>query len=218
MVVIADITVSSGTFPLGRVLDEFPDVEIELERIVPLQEAIVPLFWIGNVEHEAIKKCLLEHSKTKTVDVLTVNEEKTLFEVRWSADINGLIGALVDNRARILEATGTADQWDFRLRFATHDDLSSFNMALTNAGIPVTLNRIYNPSLPDDESSLSVDQRKLLRTAYREGYFEVPRRTTQTQLADSMEISDSAISQRLRRGIKTLVGQTLFNDDDDWSP
>lgn len=214
MVVIADITVPADTFPLGRVLEDFPDVEIELERIVPLQETIVPLFWIGSVDQDAVETSLLEHSKTETVEVLTAKEDKTLFEVHWSSDINGLIQALIDTRAKILEATGTAEQWDFRLRFASHEDLSSFNMALTDAGIPITLRHIYNPSLPDEESSLSSEQRETLRMAYREGYFEVPRRTTQARLADTMGISDSALSQRLRRGVGTLVGQMLVADEE----
>jgi len=86
-------------------------------------------------------------------------------------------------------------------------------MALTDADIPVTLRHIYNPSVPEGELSLSSEHRETLRLAYREGYFEVPRRTTQTQLADDIEISDSALSQRIRRGVNILVEQSLFADD-----
>lgn len=42
MIVIADITVPSNAFELGRLLDEFPNARIELERIVPLDHAILP--------------------------------------------------------------------------------------------------------------------------------------------------------------------------------
>ena len=35
----------ANTFALGRVLEEVPNVEIELERIVLLQEAIIPIFY-----------------------------------------------------------------------------------------------------------------------------------------------------------------------------
>lgn len=212
MTVIADITVPADVFPLGRILDDVPDVEIELERIVPLQEAIIPLFWITNGETAEIETILQDHHGTETVKELTSTEERTLFEVHWSSEINGLIRALIDTRAKILEATGTADSWDFRLRFSAHEDLSAFNMALTEDGIPVTLRHIYNPTLPE-ESSLSSEQRDALLTAHRQGYFEVPRRTTLTELADTVEISDSALSQRIRRATDTLVEQTLLIDD-----
>ncbi|NUB91319.1 helix-turn-helix domain-containing protein [Haloterrigena sp. SYSU A558-1] len=213
MVVIADITVPADTFPLGRVLDDYPAVEIELERIVPLREAIVPLFWIAGAESGVIETSLLEHSKTETVEILTTKDDKTLFEVHWSSDINGLIQALIDTQAKILEASGTAETWDFRLRFPSHEQLSSFNMALTDEGIPITLRHIYNPSMPEGESPLSSEQRETLRLAYREGYFEIPRRTTQTRLADDIGISDSALSQRIRRGVNILIEQSLFADD-----
>lgn len=77
----------------------------------------------------------------------------------------------------------------------------------------MTLRHIYNPTIPDEESTLSPQQRDALLTAYRQGYFEVPRRTTLSELADTVEISDSALSQRLRRGTGALVEQTLLADD-----
>lgn len=213
MTVIADITVPAGAFPLGRVLDDVPEVEIELERIVPLQEAIIPLFWISGDDPAVIETTLRDQSETETVEQLTSAEDRTLFEVHWSPEINGLIRALVDTRAKILEATGTVDTWDFRLRFSSHADLSAFNVALTEDDIPVTLRHIYNPTLPEDESALTSDQRELLLTAYRRGYFEVPRRTTLSELADTVEVSDSALSQRLRRATDSLVEQALLTDD-----
>ncbi|RKD94780.1 helix-turn-helix domain-containing protein [Halopiger aswanensis] len=214
MTVIADISVPADAFPLGRVLEDIPGVEIELERIVPLQEAIIPLFWISGGEASTIDTTLRDHPETKAVDQLTSAEDATLFEVRWSPDINGLIGALVDTRAKILEATGTADEWEFRLRFSSHEELSTFNVALTENDIPVTLRHIYNPTLPEDEAALSAEQRDALLTAYRQGYFEVPRRTTLTELADTVEISDSALSQRLRRATNAVVEDALLRDDD----
>ncbi|WP_226479213.1 helix-turn-helix domain-containing protein [Natrinema amylolyticum] len=213
MTVIADITVPADAFPLGRVLDNVPELEIELERIVPLQEAIIPLFWISGDDPSEIETMLREHSETETVEQLTSAEDRTLFEVHWGPDINGLIQALIDARAKVLEATGTADTWDFRLRFSSHEELSAFNVALTENDIPVTLRHIYNPTLPDEEPTLSAEQRDALLTAYREGYFEVPRRATLTELADTVEISDSALSQRIRRATDALVEQALLTDD-----
>ncbi|MDG5774907.1 bacterio-opsin activator domain-containing protein [Haloarculaceae archaeon H-GB2-1] len=213
MSVIADVTVPANSFPLGRVLMEMSDIEIELERIVPLQEAIIPLFWISGGDPETIEARLHEHPQTETVTELTTADDATLYEVHWSPDINGLIQALIDTRAKILEATGTADTWDFRLRFTAHEDLSAFNMALTEDDIPVTLRHIYNPTLPEEQSALSSDQRETLLTAYRHGYFKVPRGTTLRDLAETEEISDSALSQRIRRGVDALVEQALLADD-----
>ncbi len=207
MTVIADITVPADAFELGRVLQEFPDVEIELERIVPLQESIIPLFWVSGTDTADIEAALTENQHTESVAQLTTTDDKTLFEVHWSTEINGIIEALIDTRAKILEAIGEAETWDFRLRFSDHEQLSEFNIALTEDGIPVTLRHLYNPTPPEETSTLSDEQREAIVMAYQHGFFEVPRGITLTELAENMEISDSALSQRMRRALAIVVEQ-----------
>jgi predicted DNA binding protein len=213
MTVIADITVPADAFGLGRVLEDIPEAAIELERIVPLQEAIIPLFWISGTDPDVIEATLRKEPKVETVEQLTTTDDETLFEVHWSSDIDGMVQALIDTRAKILEATGTAETWDFRLRFSAHEDLSAFNMALTEDDIPVTLRHIYNPSPAAEQSELSAEHRETLLNAYRHGYFKVPRRTDLTDLAATEGISDTALSQRIRRGLDTLIEHTLLADD-----
>ncbi|MCL7417539.1 MAG: helix-turn-helix domain-containing protein [Halalkalicoccus sp.] len=213
MTIIADITVPSETFALGRLLDEFPDVTIEIERIVPLEETIMPLFWVGNADPELIETTFQESPRVNTVARLTTADSRTLFELHWDTDINGVVRALIDTRARILEAEGTVDTWDFRLRFDAHEDLTAFNQSLTGGGIPVTLRHLYNPTLPDEKPALSDEQREALLQAYSRGYFGIPRGCTLDDLAEGLSISDSALSQRLRRGTATLVKQHLLLDE-----
>lgn len=211
--VIAHITVPTDSFALGQILEEYPNVTIRLERIVPLQSEIIPLFWVSGSDEADIKTALEEHPETNVVQSLTTAGDEELFEVRWQPDINGLIGAMIEMDARLLAAEGSVDNWEFQLRFPSQSDLSAFNQAVTNAGIPVTLRRLYNPTHPEQNtSSLSDKQRAVIEQAYRQGYFNVPRDSTAAELADSLEISASAYSQRLRRGLSTLVAQTLMND------
>ncbi|MDS0478585.1 helix-turn-helix domain-containing protein [Natrinema sp. 1APR25-10V2] len=212
MTVIADITVPADAFELGRVLQDFPNVEVELERIVPLQESIIPLFWISGTDTVEIEAALTENQHTTSVTQLTTANDETLFEVRWTDQINGIVEALIDTRAKILEASGEAETWDFRLRFETREQLSDLNMSLTDAGIPVTLRHIYNPSVPEDASTLSEEQREALLQAYRRGFFEIPRGVTLAELAEEMGISDSALSQRMRRGLAVAVEQVVVSE------
>ena len=213
MTVIADITVPADSFALGRMLRDIAGIEIELERIVPLQEAVMPLIWISGTDSARVENVLREHPRTQTVEQLTTTKDKMLFEVHWSTEIDGLVGALVDTQGKILEATGTDETWDFRLRFGSHTQLSTFNMALTEDNIPVTLRHIYNPTPREDKPALSAVQQQTLLMAYDKGYFRVPRRTTLSELAESEDISDSALSQRIRRGMAGLIEQMLLKDD-----
>ncbi|MDL5363301.1 bacterio-opsin activator domain-containing protein [Halalkalicoccus sp. NIPERK01] len=213
MTVIADITLPSSTFPVGDVLRSFPDARIELEGVVPVRETVMPLLWIEADDPEAIRSALGAHARIDRVDVVMTVDSETLFEVRWSPAGNELVDALGEADATVLDAYGLAESWDFRLRFATHEDLSRFNIALTEAGIPVTLRRIHHPPFSEVTTSLSSIQRDTLATAYRSGYFRVPRRISQAALAEELGISDSALSQRIRRGVEALVEQALISQE-----
>jgi predicted DNA binding protein len=213
MVVIADITIAAGAFPLGRVLEEYPDIEIEIERIVPLHDTVIPLCWISGGDTDSIKSTLEEDTYTNSVSELTSANDRTLFEIRWSAEINGVVNALIESKAKILEAIGTADSWDFRLRFLTHEDLSRFNHMVTDEDISVTLRHLYNPTVPDEQPSLSSEQEEAVKMAFEHGYFEVPRGSTAADLATEIGISDSAFSQRLRRGLSVVVADRLSDDN-----
>jgi len=215
MTIIADITVPSDAFELGQILRDFPKVEVKLERIVPLQESIIPLFWVSGTDKAEFEDALTKNSQTESVEKLAKTDDRTLFEVQWSDDVDGIVEALIETRGKIIKATGTAETWDFRLRFVAHEYLSEFNMALTDKDIPVTLRRIYNPTTPDDISTLSDEQQEALLMAYQYGFFEIPRGITLTELADEMGISDSALSQRMRRGLAVTVEQVVLESTPD---
>ena len=212
MIVIADVSVPADAFPLGRVLDEYPKVEIDLERLVPLDDAIIPLFWIDDGTSDRIEATLEADPLTRSVQRLTQTGSRVLYEIEWDLDINGLIAALQETDAQILEAEGTAYVWDFRLQFRTHDRLSAFREICDAEDIPLTLRRLYNPSLPEEGGELSSAQHEALMTAYREGYYEIPRAVSMASLADRFGISDSAFSQRMRRGTASLIAETLVAD------
>ncbi|MFC6838409.1 helix-turn-helix domain-containing protein [Halomarina ordinaria] len=210
MIVIVDISIPADQFPLGRVLDAFPDVEIELERLVPMHEAIIPLFWVSDGDTDAIEETLRADPVTKSVTQLTRADTRTLYEVEWSTEVNGLVQALLATDAQLLAAEGTARVWDFRIQFRSRGDLTRFRQACEERGISLTLRRLYNPTLPEQSGSLSDEQYEALMSAYKTGYFDVPRSSNMGDLAAEFGVSDSAFSQRIRRGISALIADTLM--------
>ncbi|WP_227377496.1 helix-turn-helix domain-containing protein [Haladaptatus halobius] len=60
-----------------------------------------------------------------------------------------------------------------------------------------------------DVVGVSEKRKRLLRMAYQEGYYEIPRRISQDELAKNLDISTSAFSKRLRRDTEQLIGNTL---------
>lgn len=73
------------------------------------------------------------------------------------------------------------------------------------------MGRIYNPTNPDSGPwyGLTPVQRATLVRAVREGYYSIPRELSTQELADSFDVSDQAVTERLRRAIASLVENTL---------
>jgi predicted DNA binding protein len=59
------------------------------------------------------------------------------------------------------------------------------------------------------ESSLTKQQREALVAALEQGYFEVPRGSTATDVAEELDISKSSFLGRLKRAQQTVFEQLL---------
>lgn len=137
---------------------------------------------------------------------------------------DGFLATLAETDAVLLDGVGSDTSWEFQLRFPAHEDMAAFYRRCTDRGISVRLDRVHDPTVPGDlglDFSLTGTQRETLLTAHESGYFDVPRQTTLVDLAEDLGVSDSAASQRLRRGMNTLVDATLTSagrtdDPDDW--
>ena len=107
-----------------------------------------------------------------------------------------------------LSVTASVSDWSHLRRVADRleDDYRTFDL-LSSAqaetmGFPLG-NHNFKHAV---HSSIPASQLELLRTAHREGYFDVPRSVTAAELADTVGISQSTLSERLRRAQDALLG------------
>ncbi|WP_267643987.1 helix-turn-helix domain-containing protein [Haloarchaeobius amylolyticus] len=62
------------------------------------------------------------------------------------------------------------------------------------------------PQSPGD-TPLTSGERKALSIAFKQGYFEVPRQSTLTELADELGESSAELSETLRQGVDKLIDE-----------
>lgn len=212
MFVIVDLTVPAAEFPLGRGLTSSPAIEFEFERIVPVSDGVVPLVWVTFDDELPAEQPVFDASTISSARELTRVGSRVLYELHWRRRTTGILSALAETNGRLLSAEGDECAWRFRVQFDDHDGLSRLHQTLRAASIEFSLERVYNPTAPRNDRSLSAKQYEALAVAYRRGYWSVPRRTTTTQLAEDLGISDQAVSQRLRRGVESLVASVLQDE------
>jgi predicted DNA binding protein len=211
MVVITDIAIPSDQFALGQLLEAYPDIAIELERLVPLREGIIPLFWVEGGELGELEATIRSDPLTVDVAQLTELDGRYLFEITWSADVDALVQPLIESGAEVLRATGTVDLWEFRLQFRNRADLAVFRERCVDNDVDIRLQALYNPSLPELEPSdgLTPEQYDILATAHEYDYFHIPRGIELGEIADLIGISPNAASQRMRRALDYVVADVV---------
>jgi predicted DNA binding protein len=217
MSVIVEFRVSSGDFELGQILSVEKNSTVELERLVPLGKATVPLFWVHNASRDSFVEGVQKHPSVDEARVVDVFDDRALFTLEWDAEEDRLIAALRANDGRLSSALGTSDSWKMEVRFPSHEALSAFSTAAADAEIGLEVARVYNPSDPDVQPwyGLTEPQFEALTLAIRRGYYDIPRGCTTQALADELGISGQAVTERLRRAIVALVTYTLPVENDE---
>jgi predicted DNA binding protein len=107
------------------------------------------------------------------------------------------------------------DGWFVRLLLPDREALNHiWNYARDN-DITFDIVEVYGNEDTSGESSygLTEQQRAALRLAYRRGYFQEPRDVSLDEVAQELGLSSTAMSGRLRRGIRNLVAATIAEDE-----
>ena len=212
MSVITELRFRSADFELGRILRVEGITSIELETLVPIGNATVPLFWIHNATRDSFIETVQRHPAVNCASEVDVFEDRTLFMLDWDANHDHLFRGIGENEGQLLSATGTPETWDFELRFPGHDALSEFMTHCEDAQVLLEVIRVYNPAKPDAGPwyGLTGSQREAITLAVEMGYYDIPRGCTTKELADELGISDQAVTERLRRAIVALATYTLL--------
>ncbi|WP_440772481.1 bacterio-opsin activator domain-containing protein [Natronorubrum sp. DTA28] len=217
MAIEASFTIDQPEFPLNAVFEALPDATIELDRVVPTSDAVIPYFWI---HAENVAELTTDLSGDKGVDNVKVIDElsdQMLVRIDWNLEHESVLTAIVNTDVTLLSGIGDDKKWTFEVRSGTQKQISEFQSYCHDNGIPIQLTQLHALSAlrSDREYDLTDGQRTALILAYSRGYFDSPRNATQDTIADELEISRQAVSSRLQRGLRRLVASTLITSQAD---
>lgn len=205
----ATVTVPPEAFVLSRSLSRRPGVRVSLEREVSLSPAVNTYARVSNADRDWVETRLRDEKGVADVDVLDGDDEDRLVRIAWDVPAARTAGVPPAN-ATCLDAVGTDDGWRFALRFPDRDALADWYGRCADRGIDVDVRRLSEDGgTATPGGRLTEPQRAALKTALDAGYFEVPRAVTLGELAGRLGVSDTAASQRIRRGVSTLVAERL---------
>ena len=212
MTVCTRIAVSADDFLLPFVLANSPTERAEIERSVPIGWTVMPYFWWSGDDTDRLRELLGRDPTVERVADIEPVDNGVIAGVTWKIDAPALLRSVDGPEVTCLSATGREDAWTLTLRFDTREALAvtserwrSFDLDVTVESVNETAQRpTHGPT-----QMLTQCQRETLLTALHLGYFDVPRAATLQELGQELGVSDTAISQRLRRGLRSLVASKV---------
>lgn len=212
MGIIAEFVIPSEAVPGGETLDALPDATVRVERVIPSDRELRPIFWVSGVDGERFVEVAQDEDGITDIQELVRLDRGTLYMAVWTPEIP-VVEGIKTLRATILDAVGTADHWEFQIRADDRERIQEFLDVFAGQGIPIELTRLS--SISQDSASdgeLTPKQRQTLMAALEMGYFETPTQVSQEEIGERFGVSGRAVSKRLRRGMKNLIRSTLESD------
>lgn len=220
MAVTLELDAPAESFPLGRATADAGPASVEAERVVPLDRAVTPYIRVVADDQARFEETVRSHDSVDALELVGDGDDESVYLVEWVETDDDLSALVREVGGAVLTIRGKAggNRWFWRVRFAEHAALSQFRKTCDACRLDVDVRRIFGGIRPGPNPvrDLSDGQRKALTIALREGYFEVPRRTTLSDIASELGISQQAASELVRRAANTVLSRALVSELDEY--
>ncbi|SFS44803.1 helix-turn-helix domain-containing protein [Halostagnicola kamekurae] len=205
-------TIAEFRFPatetmLATTFEQVPDIRFELESSVSQNR---PCLWVIGADPETVREAFETDPAVEGYEHLVTAGDRLLYDVRFAGTTPLLSDELLEGTCSLLAVWGVDGWWQARVRVRDRDDLWTIRDRLLEEDITADLRRVTDVTAETTrDTRLTPEQQEALEAALEEGYFEIPRQISMEELAETLDISHQALSERLRRAYETLVNEEL---------
>ena len=213
---IAEVRLVHDDLPLVPTMKDHPAVSLrhEYETLCDGRRVLfVSAFGGEDDEAERLEETMRDDPTVSNPTRLAAFGQRTIYRVTVETDLELVPGRCAEHGLFVFTITSDRRGWTARVHLPDRDALSAIRRWYRDRGISFRVTQLCDSAVSDDGTYfLTEDQCEILLLAYEAGYFDVPRGITQDGLAERLGVTDSAVSQQLRRAISTLIAATLEND------
>lgn len=210
--IIIEVAFPTAAVGLSEALSTDSELRVEAEKVVPTQQNPMPYLWISDGETENSLQAISNDRSVESVRLSAAVDGGRLYRIAWNTSEMALIRWISNNDAVVLhgETEAQADEWRLNLRVNSRETLEDLQQFCNDRAVRFRLIRLYKMEHAKiGRYSYTEKQQEALITALELGYFEIPREASLEEVANAMDISTGAVSERLRRGQMNLVRDTM---------
>lgn len=143
-------------------------------------------------------------------------EDAGVYYIEHTEETKLISRAVTDANGFLIHSETENEGWLVRMLLPDRTALNAVWEHAGEHGISLDIIEIHGNERAGTGSSfgLTEEQRTALTLAYEKGYFVEPREMSLDELADELGLSSTAMSGRLRRGMRNLVAATLVGEDE----
>lgn len=210
-VLVGDARFSGESVALGYALEALPKATFEPDHHTVSTSGERALYvFVAGASREAVTDALMLDPTVVTSECVGTFPDALLYRISLVDDAILVGPTILELGARTLSTRGTEGVWKARLQFADRDSLVTLRQFCTERNVRFGLDSLYQTDRFDQRASDITDQQwETLQAALEGGYYDIPRKETQSDLASKLDISTTAVSYRLRRATAQLVRETL---------
>jgi hypothetical protein len=208
---------------LSHALQRVPEMSVVVDQldasdVIPLRN----VFWAAGGDFDAFETALAEDPTIASFERIADEDGARLYRVEYTDGLPEVAAyrASVALDGTVLRAENDGAGWLVRMRFPDRESIAAFCERCWEAGFDLHIRAVYDRAeeSPESRFGLTSPQYETLLTALRSGYFSIPRGASLQDVADELDVSSQAASERLRRGMKTLVDATLADAEETETP
>ncbi|WP_312910587.1 helix-turn-helix domain-containing protein [Natronosalvus caseinilyticus] len=210
---VAHVSLSHPDLVLAPTIRANPDVTIRYEYGVVADGGERCFVSVFGDDLERIEAAMAgDHTISNPTRVATF-EGRAIYQLAIDTNLEIVPYRCAARGVFVFETISNEKGWTVRIHVPDREALSAFREYCRSWSITFRVNRLSQSTAEDDDDTyfLTEQQHEILSKAYYSGYFEIPRRASQNDLANQLGISTSAVSQRIRRAVAELIESTLEN-------
>jgi hypothetical protein len=222
MAAITEVRFAHEDGALADTLAELPELDV---RVIP-ETSTDPdrelcVFTFDNANASTVAGTLSDDHTVSTVEPMSELSERNLWGVEFAGETELMAprvtrrgGFVVDSRSA--SPGGHPRGWHERWLMPDRQSIHEIWQHARERGFQFEVLDVHRGDSIDStygaRNVLTDHQRTALRTAHEMGYFAEPREASLQDVADALGYSPSAVSGRLKRGLRSLIEATLVVD------